>query len=157
MTENGVSSALEAFSANWRSILETGALVHIAHGPRAGFEGNHCQIADGFIGQLGMTPIGFNWELLDASAGEGERRSGTGELVNALTHKIDNPGQPWLEPEQARACAADFLQGFDPLTLTLVSNRYDGLWNPIAGASVEWGFVAYDADTIALLLLAARS
>ena len=146
----------EAFIERWRAVLESGSLVKYAYGPRGEMAGNHCQNADQFVGALGLKQIGFNWELLDAGAPEGEARSGKGELVKALSHDLANPSHDWLSREEARACAHGFLELFDPATLTLVSNRYDGLWNPIAGAATEWGFVGFDKTRIVLLLLAAR-
>ncbi|WP_298307108.1 hypothetical protein [uncultured Erythrobacter sp.] len=147
----------EEFISQWRDTLEKGALLHFSHGPRREHTGNHCQIADGFVTGQGMKPIGFNWELLDAGAPEGERRSGIGELVNALTHDLANPSHAWLPIGQARDCAKAFLSLFDLANLTLVSNRFDGLWNPIAGGAVEWGFLGYDHDQVALLLLASET
>lgn len=149
-----MSAKAEAFAARWRPILEDGALVKFAYGPRGEAQGNHCQIADEFISTLGLKPIGFNWELLDAYAAKDEARSASGELVKAFAQRIDNPSKDWLDLTQARECADAFLGLFDTGTLTLVSNRYDGLWNPIAGGSAEWGFVGFDEDQIALLLLA---
>jgi len=147
----------EEFIARWRGVLEAGALVHFSYGARGGQSGNHCQIADEFVADQGMRPIGFNWELLDVSASEGERRSGMGELVNALTHSLANPSQLWLPSEEARECARGFLGLFDPSSVTLVSNRYDGLWNPVAGGAVEWGFFGFDNDKAVLLLLVSGS
>jgi len=146
----------EAFITRWRSTLETGALVHFAYGPRGAQGGNHCVVADAFIGRLGLKTIGFNWELLDADAPEGKPRSGAGELLNAFTHNLVNPSLPWLPPDKAQACVQEFFALFDAASLTLISNRYDGLWNPIAGRATEWGFVGFDANMIALLLLAER-
>lgn len=144
----------EAFIERWRPVLESGALVKFAYGPRGSEPGNHCQIADRFVGALGLKTIGFNWELLDSDALQGSPRSGEGELLSALTTNLVNPSQPWLAQAEAKACADGFLNLFDRATLTLVSNRYDGLWNPIAGGTTEWGFVGFDAGKIVMLLLA---
>ena len=144
------------FITRWRSTLETGALVHFAHGPCEVPGGNHCQIADTFVSALGLKPIGFNWELLDAGAPQDDVRSGVGEVRQALSFRLENPSLPWLPEAHAGECAQEFVGLFDPAHLTLVSNRYDGLWNPIAGGATEWGFVGFDADLIALLLLVER-
>lgn len=143
----------QAFIERWRPVLESGALVKFAYGSRQE-PGNHCQIADRFVGTLGLKTIGFNWELLDSAAPPGEPRSGEGELLKALTQNLVNPSQPWLPQDEAELCAEGFLNLFDPASLTLVSNRYDGLWNPIAGGSTEWGFVGFDEAKIVMLLLA---
>lgn len=155
MSKGSLENTAQAFIERWRSILESGALVKFAYGPRGNQSGNHCEVADTIVGTLGLKQIGFNWELLDAGASPGEPRSGHGELVKALTQNLANPSQPWLSEPQASECADDFVALFDPATLTLVSNRYDGLWNPIAGGSTEWGFVAFDDRQSVLLLLVA--
>ena len=144
----------QAFIERWRPVLESGALVKFAYGPRGNQSGNHCEIADQLVATLGLKQIGFNWELLDASAPEHAPRSGKGELMKALTQNLANPSQSWLSEPQARECAEAFLGLFNSATLTLVSNRYDGLWNPIAGGSTEWGFVGFDETLSVLLLLA---
>lgn len=144
----------DAFITYWRPVLESGALVKFAYGPRGARSGNHCQVADQLVATLGLKQIGFNWELLDAAAPEGSPRSGKGELIKALTQNLANPSQPWLSEAQANECASEFICLFDAATLTLVSNRYDGLWNPIAGGSTEWGFVGFDKARVVLLLLA---
>ncbi len=143
----------QAFIERWRPILESGALVKFAYGPRGSISGNHCEVADTIVGTLRLKQIGFNWELLDPGAPEGNVRSGRGELLKALTQNLANPSQPWLSQQDASECADQFLALFDPATLTLVSNRYDGLWNPIAGGTTEWGFVGFDAGQTVLLLL----
>lgn len=146
----------QSFIAKWRAILEEGALVKFAYGPHEGQSGNHCDVSDRFVQTLGLKTIGFNWQLLDAAAPDAETRSGKGELIKAFTQNLANPSQPWLSHREGEACADQFLDLFDPATLTLVSNRYDGLWNPIAGGATEWGFVGFDSEMIALLLLAQR-
>ena len=149
-----MSEGAQAFIDRWRPVLESGALVKFAYGPRASMTGNHCEVADRLVATLGLKQIGFNWELLDPLAPEGEPRSGKGELMKAFTQNLANPSQSWLSEPQARECAEGFLGLFDAATMTLVSNRYDGLWNPIAGGSTEWGFVGFD-DTLSVLLLLA--
>lgn len=109
--------------------------------------------ADGFLSGLGMTAIGYNWELLDASSEADAPRSALAELTSALSRDINSPNRPWLAPDAAALCAKGFLGAFEPWSRTVVSNRYDGLWNPISGAAVEWGFVGFDDQAIALLLI----
>lgn len=149
-----MSEGPQAFIERWQPVLETGALVKFAYGPRADKGGNHCEVADQLVATLGLEQIGFNWELLDAAAPEGSARSGKGELMKAFTQNLANPSQSWLSDARANECASEFLDLFDAGTLTLVSNRYDGLWNPIAGGSTEWGFVGFDEAQVVLLLLA---
>ena len=146
--------AESAFIERRRPVLESGALVKFAFGPRGSQSGNHCEVADQLVATLGLKQIGFNWELLDAAAPQDAPRSGKGELMKALTQNLTNPSQPWLSDAQANECASEFLGLFDPDTFTLASNRYDGLWNPIAGGSTEWGFVGFDEARVVLLLLA---
>lgn len=154
--QSQMSDKAQGFARRWRPVLESGALVHFAYGPRASGTGNHCEVADRFVDTLGLKTIGFNWQLLDPGAPQDEVRSGMGELVKAFTQNLVNPSQPWLSHGEGKACAREFLDLFDLHTLTLVSNRYDGLWHPIAGGATEWGFVGFDSDLIALLLLAER-
>lgn len=147
-------SACDDFERAWAGRLAGGAQVFFRCGTPDPDAQIHTAIADAFAGSLGLTPIGFNWELLDAAAPADEPRSAMGEITNALSHDIGNPGKPWLDPETARKCAQDFLDLFASGSRTVVSNRFDGLWNPVAGKAVEWGFVGFDSDRVALLLLA---
>ena len=62
----------DAFITYWRPVLESGALVKFAYGPRGARSGNHCQVADQLVATLGLKQIGFNWELLDAAAPEAD-------------------------------------------------------------------------------------
>ena len=146
----------EAFGAAWVDQLASGVMVLFRAGRPSPDAFIHSAIADAFAEELGLTPIGFNWELLDASAAENEPRSALCEITKALSHDIANPSTPWLDQDQARQCARDFLSLFDAGDRTVVSNRYDGLWNPISGGAVEWGFVGFDKNRIAILLLVAR-
>ena len=116
----------------------------------------HTAIADQFVAKHGFKAIGFNWELLDAAPdGQGKRAAHT-QLVEAFSKDIANPSQAWLEVDEAADCAAAFLDLFDRDTLTLVANRFDGLWNPISRAHDQWAFVGFDAQRIALLLITAE-
>ncbi|MEM6475761.1 MAG: hypothetical protein AAF687_06305 [Pseudomonadota bacterium] len=153
---NNELSDLEAFGAKWLPVIEPGARVMFEYAKLESLSGIHTSIADGFVERLGLKPIGFNWELLDANADASEPRCALGEMTQALAHDISNPSRDWLSRQTAQEAAQEFLEAFDPATRTLVSNRYDGLWNPIAGAAIEWGFVGYDDEQIALLLLIAR-
>lgn len=151
-----MSKAAERFSAAWLATLNQGAAVEFHH---AGGEvplGLHTAIADDFMGELGFKRIGFNWELLDAAPEADGPRSAEHQLVEALSKDISNPSCPWLPLGEAERCARDLLSLFDPDTRTLVSNRYDGLWNPVSGAANEWAFVAFDSKLKALLLIAER-
>lgn len=146
----------QEFEAKWLARLRDDALAAFHHGPTPAGAGIHSAIADTFVEERGLVPIGFNWELLDAGASIDEPRSALGELTAAMRDDIGQPGRTWLGEEVARLCAEDFLAMFDPASRTVVSNRYDGLWNPISGAPVEWGFVGFDNRTTALLLIAKR-
>jgi hypothetical protein len=146
----------EEFAARWLPILSDGAWVRFEHGSPDPAAFIHSAMADGFVGSLGLKPIGYNWELLDPSGDKAAPRSAMGEITSALSYDLANPNRPWLPAEEARRCAGDFLALFDAATRTIVSNRHDGLWNPIAGHAVEWGFVGWDKHRIALLLLAAQ-
>lgn len=148
-----VTDALKRFGESWLPRLNSGARTVLEHAPSSGKMGLHTAIADKFVTGLGYSGIAFNWELLDASADATGARSAFAEITNALTNDISSYGQPWLEQEEAQRCAHEFLDAFDPATRTFVSNRYDGLWNPIAGKPVEWGFVGFDDTVIALLLI----
>ena len=148
-----VSEALARFGDRWLPRLNSGAKTMLHHGPLPGETGIHSAIADAFVVIHGYSPIGFNWELLDASPDASGPRSALTQLRDAMANAISNPNKAWLGAEKADRCASEFLGAFDPATRTVVSNRYDGLWNPIAGKSVEWGFVAFDDLRIALLLI----
>lgn len=154
-------SAFDAFAQKWLPPLKRELQIVFEHAPLSVTAGTHVAVADAFVAQLGFTPIGFNWELLDTSPNNGGlphavgSRSALLQITQALEQDITNPSRPSLPHEQASACARDFMGLFDGTQRTFVSNRYDGLWNPISGASVEWGFVGFDDQAIALLLLSA--
>jgi hypothetical protein len=145
--------ALQDFEAKWLARLNNGAKTEFHYASAPAEAALYTSVADSFVASRNYSKIGFNWELLDATAQTFEPRSALGELKNACANRISNPSQAWLGEAAGEQCAQDFLACFDPGSLTLVSNRYDGLWNPISGASVEWGFVGFDAESIALLLI----
>lgn len=145
--------AFDQFAARWLPLLSNGARTHFYHRIGRIEPAPHSEIADGFTGELGFAKIGFNWELLDASPSADGPRSAWAQMEQALAGDIANPARPWLAQADAADCARDFIAVFDPDRRTLVANRYDGLWNPIAGASVEWAFVGFDDKAIALLLI----
>ncbi|MFU7529121.1 hypothetical protein [Qipengyuania sp. ASV99] len=148
-----MDEAFRQFAARWLPLLNNGARAQFHHRIGPIMPAPHSEIADGFIGGLGFAKIGFNWELLDALPGADGPRSAWAQMEQALAGDIANPARPWLAQADAAACARDFIALFDPERRTLVANRYDGLWNPIAGAAVEWAFVGFDDKAIALLLI----
>lgn len=148
-----MNKALTQFEGKWLRRLNMGAQTVLHHGMTPSGAGLHSAVADAFVEGLGYSPIGFNWELLDPNAPSDQSRSARAEVTRALANDISNPSQEWLGEATAIQCADDLLSAFDPTTLTVVSNRYDGLWNPISGASVEWAFVCFDDSQIALLLI----
>ncbi|MBT8388055.1 MAG: hypothetical protein HKM91_04820 [Altererythrobacter sp.] len=152
-----MSDALSQFEEKWLSRLNDGARTTFHYGPTPSGSGMHSALADAFVEGFGFTPIGFNWELLDAIAPPDQPRSAIGELTMAFANDISNPSLGWLGEPAALECAQDLLSAFDSAALTVVSNRYDGLWNPISGASVEWGFVCFDDRQAALLLIDEQS
>ena len=148
-----MKDALAQFRERWLPRLNQGAATVLIHVRGDGALSPHAVIADNFVGEFGYKRIGFNWELLDASPDAEGDRSAYAQLVEAFAHDIANPGKSWMQRSDAEDCAAKFLGLFDPATRTVVSNRYDGLWNPISNASVEWAFVGFDAKLSVLLLI----
>ena len=148
-----MSEALSQFEARWLARLNQYTDAVFYHGLTPPDAGLHSAVADAFVSAHGFKPIGYNWELLDANGDVNSPRSALGELAKAIAYDISNPSRVALGLAQSTECAQDFLAAFDSATLTVVSNRYDGLWNPISGAEVEWGFVCFDDKHIALLLL----
>ncbi|MBV7258807.1 hypothetical protein [Erythrobacter crassostreae] len=148
-----MTEPLDRFESDWIPRLNSGAKTMFKHASPPPAMGLHSAIADTFVAELGYDSIGFNWELLDAAAGSASSRAAIGEITSAIAKDISNPSKDWLGEAAGRQCAADLLNAFDANSLTVVSNRYDGLWNPISGALVEWGFVCFDDANIALLLI----
>ena len=150
-----MSKALAQFEARWLARLNQSSDAVFRHGLTPPDAGLHSAVADAFVNAHGFKPIGYNWELLDANGDMDSPRSAPAELAKAIANDISNPSQVELGLARATECAQELLAAFDKATLTVVSNRHDGLWNPISGAEVEWGFVCYDDKHIALLLLTA--
>ena len=144
---------LGSFGSDWLERLQSDARVAFSFAELKDGAGSPAQIADRYVTSLGFEAIGFNWELLDPGPDADAPRSALGQLTEALSHDIAQPNRPWLDTQSAQSCANQFVNAFDPLLRGFVSNRFDGLWNPIAGAPVEWGFVGYDEAAIALLLI----
>ena len=145
--------SLESFIDTWRAAIEQHANVAFhCTDLMDDFRAPHA-VADEFVSARGFTPIGFNWELLDAAPGADGQRSATHVIAAAVSRNVALPQQIWLGDDAASRCAEQFLACFDPLQRTVLSNHFAGLWNPIAGAAVEWAFVAMDHRAIALLLV----
>lgn len=150
---NRTAERLAAFEAKWRRRLEAGARVVIEQEPVPDTGGSPAARADAFVTSKGLQPIGYNWELLDPAASDEEPRSALGALAGALEKDMALPKQDWLGKADARACAGEFISAFDPARLTMLTNRMEHGWHPISDAGIEWAFVAYDEERIALLLL----
>ncbi len=152
-SESATIGRLKQFESDWLGTLQSGSNVAFASAELQQAPGAPAATADSFVSGLGMRAIGYNWELLDSSSDADAPRSALAELASALSQDINNPNQPWLAPDAAALCAQGFLGAFETWSRTIVSNRYDGLWNPVSGAAVEWGFVGFDDQAIALLLI----
>lgn len=148
---------LEAFFAQWQERLcGDRAEVHFAARALDAPPLLHSACADSFVTSLGYQAIGGNWELLDAEAAPDEPRSAVAALGEAFASDMALPQQKWLGDEAAREMAAEFLACFAPATRQIVTNRMYFGWNPITTASIEWAFVAFDDQAIALLLATAE-
>lgn len=121
--------------------------------PLSNVTGTHCDVADAAASGLGLKTIGFNWELLDAEGGFQDPRSALGTIAGALKSDMEFPQQSWLGADGSAACAQDFLALFNT-PRTILSNRLEGLWNPVSDARIEWAFVGFDDAHAALLLIA---
>jgi hypothetical protein len=149
----GTLARLGAFIASWSDRLcADSAVVRIATRPMENLPGLHTACADTFVADLGYKPIGGNWELLDAEAAPDAPRSALAALVQAFARNMVYSREPWLGEADALAMGADFLACFDPATRQIVTNRMYFGWNPITDAAIEWAFVAFDDQAIALLL-----
>lgn len=145
--------SLESFIETWRAVIEqhANAVFHCAT-LNEDYRAPHT-IADEFINGHGFKPIGFNWEMLDAAPEADGERAALQVISKALARNVALPQQIWLGDDAATRCAEELLACFDPVHRTVLSNHFAGLWNPIAGAAVEWAFVAMDDRAIALLLV----
>ncbi|MEP3051867.1 MAG: hypothetical protein ABJP48_03900 [Erythrobacter sp.] len=152
----GPLAPLERFAADWRGALETGAGAVIQFAElEPNFAAPHA-VADAFVKNAGFTPIGFNWEMLDASDSADGQRAAQTVISGALANNMVMPGVEWLGEKRALACAQAFLGAFNPAQRTVLSNRLEGLWNPISTAALEWAFTGFDDQKIALLLVTAE-
>ncbi|MEO1488356.1 MAG: hypothetical protein AAFR88_02805 [Pseudomonadota bacterium] len=146
---------LERFIVAWRAKLDAQCELRFEREAVEGAAGLHTAIADGFVAKHELTPIGFNWEMLDPASETGER-SAVAAMAGALTKNMVFPSQEWLGEEAAQQCARDFVACFNPAACTMLTNRMDFGWNPISEATIEWAFVGFDDQAIALVLLMAE-
>ncbi len=154
-------ATLDAFEARWRKPLARCAQVIFKVQKRDTAAGTPVQIADAFVVEHGFTPIGFDWELLDADAAPGEARSALGAFRDALALDL-MMRDTWLGDEQALDCGREFVGAFNPSQRLLLTNHIirdagtsEG-WNPISKAAYEWAFLGLDDSKIALLLITAE-
>ncbi len=149
----GTLARLDAFIARWSERLCGGSAgVRIITQPAGDTAALHTARGDAFVTGLGYKPIGGNWELLDAEGAQDAPRSALAALADAFSRHMVYSREPWLGEDDALAMGADFLGCFDPATRQIVTNRMYFGWNPITEAAVEWAFVAFDDEAIALLL-----
>lgn len=152
---------LEAFIEQWRAPLQTKAAIVFEAREIGDMAGAPPQVADRFVIECGFKPIGVHWEMLDPEAGPTESRSATGAFRDALAKDLVMKSM-WLGDTKALECAEQFVGAFDPAWATILTNHItrDGgkseAWNPISDRSLEWAFVGYDRDAIALLLITAE-
>lgn len=143
---------LNQFIAKWRASLEAQAkLTFLCAEIEESFDPPQV-IADRFVRSRGFKPIGHNWELLDAAPDASGGRSAAEIIADALAKDMVF-GKEWLGSKPAMECANEFLSAFTPERRTILSNRYDGLWNPITNAQIEYAFVGFDDRKIALLVV----
>lgn len=143
----------EQFLARWQASIEARAgLIFDLHS-RNEFSGNHAEIADQLAVRNDLTPIGFNWEMLDPMGDVTDPRSALGILIRAFETDMEYPKQDWFGCERAQQCARDFLDLFDRERATILSNRIEDYWNPLTAAKIEWAFVGFDGECAALLVL----
>ncbi|WP_108789918.1 hypothetical protein [Erythrobacter sp. Alg231-14] len=142
----------DTFWAEWQRPLEDRAQIVFDEAITPQTTGTHCDIADAIMQAKGLKPIGFNWEMLDAFGGPDDTRSALGVIADALRADMEFPQQEWLGDHGAAACARDFVGLFEG-PKTVLSNRLEGLWNPVSDARIEWCFVGFDDVRAAVLLL----
>lgn len=152
---------LNQFIADWRASLETNAAVFFEARTLGSLESAPPQIADRFVCECGFTPIGVHWEMLAPEASPYEPRSARGAFKDALAMDLVMKSK-WLGDARALECGEQFLRAFDPAWATIVTNhivRAQGMseaWNPISDWTLEWAFVGFDREAIALLLVMAE-
>lgn len=141
------------FAARWQARLNAGsASVRIEARVPVNPPLLHTMRADALMTELGLAPIGQNWELLDTEAAPGDPRAALGSLRDAFASHMVQPGTPWLGEADALTMGAEFLACFDPANRQIVTNRMYFGWNPVTDAAFEWAFVAFDDQATALLL-----
>lgn len=144
---------LADFSARWRARLDgCSAVVRLEARRLDNPPLLHTACADAFVTEFGFSPIGGNWELLDAQATPDQPRAALASLRDAFAMNMVYSSQPWLGEAGALTMGGDFLACFDPASCRIVTNRMYFGWNPITQATFEWAFVAFDDQAIALLL-----
>ena len=147
---------LNRFFEAWRGPLERQAGVlfeaRLHHGASIG----DTAIANRLVESLGLQPIGFNWEMLDASQDDNVPRSAIAAFSDALSKNMAFPSREWLGVDCAKQCGSEFIESFKPDTRTILTNRLDMGWNPISAATIEWAFIGSDERKIALLLVTAE-
>lgn len=145
--------ALARFGEEWEPKIGKHAQISFHYAQYDGEAGAPYVIADRFVQLFGYQTIGHNWEMLDPQGQSGEPRAALTNVAQSVAMDLTRPSVTWLGQDQALQCARDFCNAFDLATQMIVSNRFDGLWHPIGGSDVEWAFVGYDTDAIALLLI----
>lgn len=152
---------LEAFIEQWRAPLQTDAAVVFEARALGEMAGAPPQVADRFVTECGLKPIGVHWEMLDPEALPSESRSARGAFRDALAKDLVMK-TTWLGDAKALECAEQFVGAFDPSWATILTNHItrDGgkseAWNPISDWTLEWAFVGFDQEAIALLLVTAE-
>ena len=142
----------EAFLEQWCGPIEERARLVFEEVPLPRDALTHVAIGDAVASAMGLKPIGFNWELLDADGALGESRSALTVITRATEADMEFPKESWLGEEGARRFAQDFVSLFDA-PRTVLSNRLEEYWNPLTDAKIEWAFVGYDASKACLMLL----
>ena len=147
---------LNRFFEAWRGPLERQAGVLFEARLHGESSFGDTTIADRLVESMGLQPIGFNWEMLDASQNDNVPRSAIAAFSDALAKNMVCPSQEWLGVDCAKQCGSECIDSFKPATRTILTNRLDMGWNPISAATIEWAFVGFDERKIALLLVTAE-
>lgn len=121
-----------------------------------GKSGTHSAIADRFVQDFDLQPIGLNWEMLDSTGDEDVPRSAVAAFDDALGMDMVFTKVQWLGHENAKSCGLEFLNAFSPEHRIILTNRMYFGWNPISRATFEWAFIGMDDTKIALLLVMAE-